>query len=69
MAEHERISADDVKKRMDSDDPPFLIDARDTDDWKESDIKMPGAIRMHSDDLPEHLDEIPHDRLIVTYCS
>ena len=54
---------------MNRGEPPLFIDTRNPHDWGESDVKLPGALRIHFSDLEEHLDELPRDRLIVTYCT
>ena len=69
MVEPERITVDEVKQRMDKREPMLLIDTRNPHDWGESDVKLPGALRIHFRELEEHLDELPRDRLIVTYCT
>ncbi len=69
MAEIKRITAAEVKQMMDRGEPPLSIDTRNPHDWGESDVKLPGALRIHFSDLEEHLDELPRDRLIVTYCT
>ena len=65
----ERITVDDVKERMDRGEQVLFIDTRNLDDWSASDVKLPGALRIHLSELEKHLDELPRDRLIVTYCT
>ena len=69
MPEPERITADEVKKRMEQGESILFIDTRNSHDWGESDVKLPGALRIHFRELEQHLDELPRDRLIVTYCT
>lgn len=69
MTEIKRITIDEVKKKMDGGEPPLFIDTRNPHDWGESDLKLPGALRIHYSELEQHLDELPRDRLIVTYCT
>ena len=69
MAEKKRITIDEVKKRMDKGESILFIDTRNPNDWGESDVKLPGALRIHFSELEQHLDELPRDRLIVTYCT
>jgi len=64
-----RISIDEVKKRLDKGEPILFIDTRNPHDWGESDVKIPGALRIHYSELEQRLDELPRDRLIVTYCT
>lgn len=69
MAEVRRIAVDEVKKRIDGGEPVLLIDTRNQHDWGESAVKLPGALRIYFSELEQHLDELPRDRLIVTYCT
>ena len=54
---------------MDNGEPILIIDTRSPGAWKESKIKLPGARRLYVDNLEKHLDKLPHDRQIVTYCT
>jgi rhodanese-related sulfurtransferase len=67
--EIKRISLAEVKKRLDRGEPIFFIDTRNFHDWGASDVQIPGARRIHYSELEQHLDELPRDRLIVTYCT
>ncbi len=67
--EIKRITIDEVRKRMHRGEPIFFIDTRNPHDWAESDVRLPGASRIHYQELREHLAEIPRDRLIVPYCT
>jgi rhodanese-related sulfurtransferase len=69
LAEAKRIAIDEVKKRMDKGESILLIDTRNPHDWGESDVKLPGARRIHYSELEQHLEELPRDRLMVTYCT
>jgi hypothetical protein len=69
LAEPQRIRPEEVKRRMDNGEPVLLIDTRSEHAWNESNMKLPGALRIHYKDLEEHLDKLPRDRLIVTYCT
>ena len=64
-----RITVEEVKKRMDEGESILFIDTRKSPDWNESDFKLPGALRIHYSELEQHLDELPHDRLIIPYCT
>jgi rhodanese-related sulfurtransferase len=67
--EVKRITVNEVKRRMDSGEQMFIIDTRRPDAWDSADIKISGAVRIHFADLERHLNEIPRDRTIVTYCT
>ncbi len=67
--EPQRIGPAEVKKRLDKGEPIVFIDTRNQHDWSASEAKIPGARRIHYSELMQHLDELPRDRLIVTYCT
>ena len=69
MAEPKRISVDGLKQRMDKGESVFFIDTRNEQAWSEAEDRIPGAVRIHFSQLDRHLDELPDDRLIVTYCT
>jgi rhodanese-related sulfurtransferase len=64
-----RITPDDLKRRMDAHQPIAILDTRAEDAWNESDVQIPGAMRVPPDAVARHLPEIPRDRLAVTYCT
>lgn len=45
----------------------IVVDVRGDAAFKQSHIK--GAIVIPSNEIANHLSELPHDKLIVTYCS
>lgn len=69
MAGLQRITVDEVKKRMDEGESILFIDTRNSHDWSESGVKLPGALRIHYSKLDQHLEELPRDRTIVAYCT
>jgi rhodanese-related sulfurtransferase len=64
-----KVSAHEVKARMDRGDPLVFIDARSPTAWDESTEKLPGAIRVPVDAVEAHLRDIPQNRSIITYCT
>lgn len=64
-----RVTVDEVKERMERGEQFVFIDTRNPKAWGESDTKLPGAIRAPVDEVEQHLDEIPQDRVIITYCT
>lgn len=64
-----RITVDEVKQRMDRGEPFAFVDSRNPKAWTDSDRKLPNAIRVPAEDLEQHLDEIPKDRAVITYCT
>jgi rhodanese-related sulfurtransferase len=64
-----RISKEEVKRRLDAGEQIVLLDTRSVDAWREADAQIPGSIRVPPDAVEQHLDEIPREGLIVTYCT
>jgi len=69
MAEDLRISARQLQKRMEEGEDFTFIDSRNPVAWGESDVKLPGAIRIPADALDEHMAEIPEGESLVVYCT
>ena len=64
-----RITTDEVRERMDRGEEFAFVDTRNPKAWAESDKKLPNAIRVPAEELGQHLDEIPKDRAVLTYCT
>ena len=64
-----RVTVDEVKERMDRGEQFVFVDARNPKAWAEASTKLPGAIRVPADDVEQHLEEIPRDRTVITYCT
>jgi len=65
----QRITAQDLKRRMDMHEPLTVLDTRAPDAWKTSDVQIPGSIRVPPDEVGQHLAEIPREGLVVAYCT
>ncbi|MBI4455016.1 MAG: hypothetical protein HY644_03855 [Acidobacteria bacterium] len=64
-----RVTADEVKYRLAHGESFTLIDSRNPKAWGQADEKIPGAIRVPVEEVNQHLNEIPRDRAIITYCT
>ncbi len=64
-----RVTVDEVKERMERGEPFAFIDTRNPKAWGEAATKLPGAIHVPADEVEKHLEEIPHDRAVFTYCT
>ena len=64
-----RITVDEVKERMERGEQFTFVDSRNPQAWAESDSKLPNAIRVPAEELEQHLDKIPKDRVVITYCT
>jgi rhodanese-related sulfurtransferase len=65
----QRITAEHLKRLMDSGEQLTVLDTRSAESWKSSTVQIPGSKRVPPDDVQEHLSEIPRDRLAVAYCT
>ena len=63
------VTVDEVKERMDRGEAFTFVDTRNPKAWAEADTKLPGAIRIPADEAEQHLDQIPRDRTVITYCT
>ena len=69
MMEPDRISKEDVKRRLDAGEHIVFLDTRAEDAWRKSDAQIPRSRRVPPDAVEQHLDEIPRDGLVVAYCT
>lgn len=64
-----RITPDEVKARMDRGEKFVFVDSRNDKAWAESDVKLPGAVRLPLKEAERRAGELPRDRTIITYCT
>ena len=64
-----RVTVDEVRERMARGEQFTFVDTRNPQAWGEADEKLPGAVRVPADEVESHLDEIPRDRVVITYCT
>ncbi len=63
---YERITVDELHRRVTSAEAPAVLDVRDETEWRAGHI--PGAQHIHVADLPRHLHETPLDRPVAIVC-
>ena len=64
-----RVTVNEVRERMNRGEEFTFINTRNPKAWAEAETKLPGAIRIPADQIALHIDEIPRDRVIITYCT
>jgi rhodanese-related sulfurtransferase len=69
MPDDLRITADELKQRMQAGEQFTIIDTRNPQAWAEATDMAPGAIRFHGNDLNQILPKIPPNEPVVTYCT
>lgn len=66
--EAQLMSAEELKSNLYSENISIL-DARSEPSWKNSEFKIPGAVRATWDNFDEWSASLPKDRKLVLYCS
>lgn len=69
MVDPVRMSKEDVKRRMDSGEEIVFLDVRNPGPWEQAARKIKGATRIALTELDQHLESIPRDKPVVTYCT
>jgi rhodanese-related sulfurtransferase len=64
-----RVTPEQVMARLARGEAIVFVDSRNHEAWSESDVKLPGAIRVEADRVTGHLSAIPLGRPIVAYCT
>lgn len=64
-----RITVDEVSERRNRGEQFTFVDTRNPTAWGEAEQKLPGAIRVPAESVEQHVNEIPHDRVVITYCT
>lgn len=69
MPEAPRITADELKSRMQAGEDFVFVDTRNPTAWGQSNVKARHAIRVSLDDYEQALPRLPKSKPIVTYCT
>jgi phage shock protein E len=48
---------------------PVFLDTRNPKHWEQSDVQIPGSLRIWRMELEERIAEVPRNRPLVTYCN
>jgi rhodanese-related sulfurtransferase len=64
-----RITADELKQKLDAGDDLVIVDLRHSMDFEADPHTIPGAFRMDAEDLEDKEDHIPRDREVILYCT
>jgi rhodanese-related sulfurtransferase len=68
-AEAARIAIDEAWRLVQSGADPLFLDTRNLKHYAQSDLKIPGSLRIWREELEERIGEIPRNRTIVAYCK
>jgi rhodanese-related sulfurtransferase len=69
MPEAPRITAQELRRRMDAGEDFTIIDVRNPQTWGQSDSMIPEAIRIPLDGSEPQLLLIAKNKPVVTYCT
>ena len=64
-----RITPAEVRERLDRGEALLFLDTRSPKAWAESDVMVPGAVRILASEVGNHVKQLPKDRTIVAYCT
>ena len=68
-AEIERITVEELKSKIEKNEPVTIIDARSKSSYGASDKKIKGAIRIAEENVAARAKDIPRDKEAVIYCA
>ena len=69
MPEGLRITADELKQRMEAGEQFTIVDVRNPHAWAEAKDKAAGALRVSLDEVEDAVRRVPRNQPIVTYCT
>ena len=58
----------ELQERLAAPEPPLLLDVREPFEWGIVSLETDGEVRIPLGELPDRMDELPHEREIVVYC-
>lgn len=64
-----RITAEELRQRIEAGEDFTILDVRNPQAWAEATDMASDAMRVALDDADEAIPRIPRDRPIVTYCT
>lgn len=65
----ERITKEELKKKLDEGEGVQLLDVRNPVDYGTSDVKIPGAVRIPVGELEMRHTELDRAKEVVAYCT
>ena len=64
-----RITVDELRRRLDGDDIPVIVDVRAALGRSQDRHCIPGALEISVDEVPRRLRDFPPEREVVLYCA
>ena len=69
LEEPVRIGPGEAWRMVEEGRNPLFLDTRNARHYAQSDVKIPGSLRIWREELEERIAEVPRGRPIVTYCA
>jgi rhodanese-related sulfurtransferase len=67
--EPRRVSPAEVWRIVEEGRAPVFLDTRNAKHWSQSDVQIPGSLRIVRGELEARIGEVPRGRPVVTYCA
>jgi len=67
--EPELISVEEAWRLVEEGENPFFLDTRNSKHYGQSDVKIPDSVRIGREELAARIDEVPRERIVITYCA
>jgi rhodanese-related sulfurtransferase len=67
--EMQKITIEDIFNRLAVNQKLTIVDSRSAEAWNKAEEKARGAIRIPPDEAEKHLNDIPGNDYVVTYCT
>lgn len=64
-----KMTIQQAKQRLDRGEALVFLDDRNPQDWADSTVKLPGALRVPADAVQAQLAAIPRNATVITYCT
>jgi rhodanese-related sulfurtransferase len=64
-----RVSAEEAWALVEAGRDPVFLDTRNARHYAQSDVQIPGSLRIWREELEERIAEVPRGRPVVTYCA
>ena len=64
-----RISAGELRQKLDAGEPLVIVDLRHSLEFEADPAMIPGAMHLTPDEIEGRAQEIPRDREVVLYCT
>lgn len=64
-----RITKEDLLRKLENKEDIQLIDVRNPTDYANSDLKIPGSVRIPLDEIEAHIGNLDRDKEVIAYCT